>query len=61
MTPHQFMRHGGATLMLALSVKLEVIKEVRGHSSVQVTEIYSHVLEDAKRDAAQRIGVVFRL
>lgn len=61
LTPHQFMRHGGATLMLAQGVKLEVIKEILGHSSVQVTEIYSHVLDEAKRDAADRMGAVFRL
>lgn len=54
MTPHEFFRHGGATLMLLMGVPLETIKELLGHSSIKVTEGYAHVVDESKKQAADR-------
>jgi site-specific recombinase XerD len=59
LTPHKLMRHGGATLMLAQGVDIYTLKDILGHSTVKVTEGYAHVLDDAKRDAANRMDELF--
>ena len=55
LTPHKLLRHGGATLMLAQGASLATIREILGHSTVKVTEMYAHVLDDAKREVADRL------
>lgn len=59
LTPHQYMRHGGATLLLALGVDLMTIRDVLGHYSIDMTEVYAHVLDEAMRDAADRMDRAF--
>lgn len=51
-SPHE-LRHSCASLLLAQGVPLKVVSEVLGHSSIRVTaDVYSHLLEPAKAEAA---------
>jgi integrase len=57
--PHE-ARHSAASVMLAQGVPLEVVSEVLGHSSIYITkDVYGHLVEGAKRDAAERMAAVF--
>lgn len=49
-------RHTAATLLLAQGVRLEVVQEILGHSSITVTRGYAHVASEMARDAVQRMG-----
>lgn len=54
--PHA-ARHSAASVMLAQGIPLEVVSEVLGHSSIYITkDVYGHLVEGAKRDAAERMG-----
>ena len=56
--PHE-ARHSAASVMLAQGVPLEVVSEVLGHSSIYLTkDVYGHLVEGAKRDAAERMSGV---
>jgi integrase len=48
------LRHSCASRLLAGGMDLAQVKEIMGHSSVTVTELYLHTDEDAKRDALLR-------
>jgi integrase len=51
-TPHE-LRHTAASLLLAQGVPLKVISDTLGHSSIRVTaDIYAHLMEPAKDEAA---------
>lgn len=51
------LRHTSATILLAAGVPVHVVSERLGHSTVSITsDIYAHVLERQKTDAAERIG-----
>lgn len=53
--PHE-ARHSAASVMLAQGVPLEVVSEVLGHSSIYITkDVYGHLAEGARRDAAERM------
>lgn len=50
------MRHGYASLAFAAGVSLKVVSESLGHSSITITDkTYVHLLDDLKRDKAERI------
>ena len=54
--PHE-ARHSAASVMLAQGVPLEVVSEVLGHSSIYITkDVYGHLEEGAKRQAATRMA-----
>lgn len=52
-TPHMF-RHTIATLLLENGVDIRNIQSLLGHSSLAVTEIYTHVSLSAQREALGR-------
>jgi len=53
------LRHTAATLLLIQGVNPKVVSEVLGHSNVSITlEIYSHVLPDLQRLAADAMNDV---
>ena len=50
------LRHTAATFMLLQGVPLKVISRILGHSQLSITaDIYTHVLPELERDAAERI------
>jgi integrase len=57
-TPHE-MRHSAASLLIAQNVPLKTVSEMLGHSSIRVTaDVYGHLLEPAKTEAADAMGAV---
>jgi integrase len=51
-SPHE-LRHSAASLLLAMGVPLKTVSETLGHSSIRVTaDVYGHLLEPAKAEAA---------
>ena len=52
-------RHTAATMLLAQGVAIEVVKEILGHSSITVTQIYQHRVSDLHLDAAQRMASAY--
>ena len=49
------LRHSAASLMLANGVKLQVVSEVLGHSSIRMTaDVYGHIM-DPDREAAAAV------
>lgn len=48
-TPHMF-RHTFATCLLESDVDIRYIQEILGHSSINITEIYTHVAMSKQRD-----------
>ena len=48
-TPHMF-RHTFATSLLEADVDIRYIQEILGHSSITVTEIYTHVTMSKQKD-----------
>ena len=56
--PHE-LRHSAASLMLAQGVKLQVVSEVLGHSSIRMTaDVYGHILAPDREAAAHAMDDV---
>lgn len=51
-TPHMF-RHTFATSLLETDVDIRYIQEMLGHSSINITEIYTHVTTSKQKDILQ--------
>lgn len=48
------LRHSCASILLASGADLYTISKILGHSSVQVTQRYSHMQTDVQRDALEK-------
>jgi integrase len=56
--PHE-LRHSAASLMLAQGVKIQVVSQVLGHSSIRMTaDVYGHLLDPDRAKAAEAMGSV---
>ena len=56
--PHE-LRHSAASLMLANGVKLQVVSQVLGHSSIRMTaDVYGHILDPDREQATRPMTVV---
>lgn len=54
--PHE-LRHSAASILLAMGVPLKTVSETLGHSSIRITaDVYGHLLEPARKDAAEAAG-----
>jgi integrase len=57
-TPHE-LRHSAASLLIAQNVPLKVVSEMLGHSSIRVTaDVYGHLLDDARAEAATAMSEI---
>ncbi|MCD6531313.1 tyrosine-type recombinase/integrase [bacterium] len=52
------LRHTFASHLAMAGVSLDVIRDLLGHSSVQITEIYAHLAPDYVRDAVKKLPTV---
>ena len=52
------LRHTYATLLLSKGVELITVSKLLGHSSVQITEIYSHVIPSLKTNAVNKLNSI---
>lgn len=51
-SPHE-LRHSAASLLIAQGVPLKIVSETLGHASIRITaDVYGHLMDDAKTEAA---------
>ncbi|MGB8509816.1 MAG: site-specific integrase [Pyrinomonadaceae bacterium] len=50
------LRHSAATRMADAGVNIVVIAEVLGHGDIRTTKRYSHAMEEAKREAVEKLA-----
>jgi site-specific recombinase XerD len=52
------LRHSHASFLVNSGFSLEVIKAVLGHQSITTTQRYSHLYDETKKAAADRVGAL---
>ena len=56
-TPFHFIRHTFATLQLAEGTDIYTVSKLLTHSNLATTQVYADVVDELKRDAAERISL----
>ncbi|WP_425595848.1 tyrosine-type recombinase/integrase [Paraprevotella clara] len=51
-------RHTFATLQLASGTQITTIQKMLGHKNIGTTLVYAKTLEEAKREAAEKIKIL---
>lgn len=51
-------RHTFATLQLAIGTQITTIQKMLGHKNIGTTLVYAKTLEEAKREAANKIKIL---
>ena len=59
MTMHIARHTFATTVLLSNGVSMEATSKMLGHTSLKTTQIYAKVIDDKKRDAANRIKLNF--
>jgi integrase len=52
------LRHSFASFLVSGGANLPLVGQMLGHSSVQATQRYAHLLDEPQRKAAERIGAI---
>ena len=55
------LRHWHASLLASMGLSLPIIGALLGHSSPSTTARYAHLLDEALRQATDRVGEIVRL
>jgi integrase len=50
-------RHSYATLQLSAGTDIYTVSKLLGHRDLKTTQIYTHVMEEAKREAANKVTI----
>jgi len=58
--PFHDLRHSSASLLISLGVNPKVVQEILGHSSLAMTNVYSHVLPSMQKEAAEKMNTLFQ-
>jgi len=54
------LRHGAATILMAMGIHVKVIQELLGHSSAALTlNVYGHVLPSLQKEAMEKWDTLF--
>jgi integrase/recombinase XerD len=51
------LRHSFATMLLDKGVDIRIVKELMGHSSIETTMIYTHVNNEQKKNAMDKLNI----
>ena len=49
-------RHTAATLLIEQGVEIYTVQKILGHTDVQTTQIYSHMIDKTKREAMEKVN-----
>jgi len=53
-------RHTYATMLLNLDVSIETVGSMLGHSNLRTTQIYAKIIDKSKREAVNKLDVLFK-